>query len=642
MTNKISGAPARSGIREQLNAIAARRIIILDGAMGSLIQSYRLGEKEFRGGRFAGHPVNLLGCNDLLCLTRPELISAIHESYLEAGADITKTCSFNATAVSLEHFGLEGLAYEISRASAELARQAADRFSRAGQPRFVAGSMGPTAKSGSLSPDINRPEKRAVSWDELASAYYDNARGLLDGGADILLVETIIDTLNAKAAIFAVHRLMEERGVDLPLMLSATVANAVGSRILAGQTLGAFCVSVAHANPWALGLNCSFGAETLKNSVAELGALSGNFGAPWLISAHPNAGLPNALGLYDESPESMAAKMEPYFKESLVNIAGGCCGTTPAHIAALAETAKRYPPRESARPAPPLTRLSNLVDFALEKGPCLIGDRSNAAENREFLKYLQEENYDDALAEAAGMIEGGASIIDVRVDEVCEDAGSPEGEGAMRNFLNFIPQDPDLARTPVMIDSSRWSLIEAGLACVQGKSLVYSISLEEGPEEFLRRAGIIRSRGAAAVVRLRDERGPARDYEQKIETARRSWDLLRASGFPAQDTVFDPGLPGEIEERDPRLAGFIRACAWIRENCPGAQVLGVLSALGAGPKLRAALGEGEEVQRALNAVFLERAVDAGLGMAVVNPAALAPRAGIATATLTAAEKALFG
>ncbi|MDR0730697.1 MAG: homocysteine S-methyltransferase family protein, partial [Treponema sp.] len=557
MTNNIYAAGGK--VREALNAIAARRIIILDGAMGSLIQSYRLTEEDFRGERFAGHPVKLLGCNDLLCLTRPDLISGIHEEYLKAGADITKTCSFNATAVSLEHFGLKDFAYEISRAAAALARKAADRFSEPGKPRFVAGSMGPTAKSGSLSPDINKPEKRAITWDELAAAYYDNARGLLDGGADILLLETIFDTLNAKAAIFAINKLCEERRLDLPVMLSATVASAapVGGRILAGQTLGAFCVSVAHAKPWALGLNCSFGAETLKSHVADLGALSLRFGGSWLISAHPNAGLPNQLGAYDESPESMVSNMEPYFKEGLVNIAGGCCGTTPAHIAALAEAAKRYPPPEPARPALPSTRLSSLVDFDLGKGLCLIGERANVAENREFLGYLQEENYDDALAEAAGMIGEGISIVDVCVDDALLD-----GEQAMRNFLNFIPQDPDLARTPVMIDSSRWSVLEAGLTCVQGKCLAYSISLGEGPDEFLRRAGIIRSCGAAAVITLFDERGPAPDYERKIEISRRSWQLLRDSDFPAWDIVFDPGVPEGITEHDPRIPDFIRACAW--------------------------------------------------------------------------------
>ncbi|MDR2135243.1 MAG: homocysteine S-methyltransferase family protein [Treponema sp.] len=621
-----------AAIRERLGALAAGRIIILDGAMGSLIQSYRLTEEDFRGGRFAGHPAKLLGCNDLLCLTRPDLIRRIHEEYLEAGADITKTCSFNATAISLEHFGLEGLAYEISRAAAALARAAADRFSDSGRPRFVAGSMGPTAKSGSLAPDINKPEKRAVTWEELARAYYDNARGLLDGGADILLVETIIDTLNAKAAISAISKLREERRQDIPIMLSATLASAAqtGGRILAGQTLGAFCVSVAHAEPWAIGLNCSFGAEALKSGVAELGALSAQHGGSWLISAHPNAGLPNRLGAYDESPESMALKMEAYFKEGLVNIAGGCCGTTPAHIAALAETAKRYPPREKPRPAVPGARLSALTDLAIGQELLLIADGANVTKNREFLRLVQEGNYDDALAEAAGMIEAGASIIDVCMDDPLLD-----GKQAMVDFLNFIPQDPEIARTPVMIDSSRWDIIEAGLACVQGKCLAHSISLAGGPDEFLRRAGLVRSYGAAAVVALADERGPAEDYGRKIETARRSWLLLRDTGFQAQDTVFDPGMPDEITEHDPRVPDFIRACAWIRDNCPGAKILGRI------PNLRPGFRGDEQVRKAIAGVFLNRAADAGLGLAVANPAALVPYNDIDAETRRSAEDLLF-
>jgi 5-methyltetrahydrofolate--homocysteine methyltransferase len=643
MNNKIPAAGG--GIRARLDAIAAGRIIILDGAMGSLIQSYHLTEGDFRGERFAGHPVNLLGCNDLLCLTRPDLIGSIHGEYLKAGADITKTCSFNSTAISLEHFGLAGFAYEISRAAAALAREAADRFSTPEKPRFVAGSMGPTAKSGSISPDFNHPEKRAVTWNELVPAYYDNARGLVDGGADILLIETIIDTLNAKAAIFAIRQLLGERQLDLPIMLSATVASALptGGRILAGQNLEAFCVSVAHAEPWALGLNCSFGAEALKGSTAELGAFAarlsgrvsghsgggrdgcpgGGSGDSWLISAHPNAGLPNQSGGYDESPESMALKMEAYFKEGLVNIAGGCCGTTPAHIAAIAEAAKAYPPRERPWPRAPATWLSALTALAVggtngevsggtngeAKEPAIkiVGERTNAGENREFLAYLTEENYDDAVAVAVDMIEDGAALIGLCVDQVPQ-----AGEGTMRNFLNFALQDPEFARVPLMIESGRWDLVEAGLQCVQGKCLVYSISLKDGPEEFLRRSGALRSYGAAAVVTLFDEGGPAESYERKIETARRSWHLLRDSGFPAGDIVFDPLLPAGVAESaesaetsatgDSPGADFIRACAWIRDNCPGAQIIGRAGALSP------------------QGAFLKRARDAGLGMVIGDPA----------------------
>ncbi|MDR1445133.1 MAG: homocysteine S-methyltransferase family protein [Treponema sp.] len=623
MSNKI----LPPGVRERLNALAARQIIILDGAMGSLIQSFRLTEQDFRGERFAAHPVNLLDCNDLLCLTRPELIRRIHEQYLEAGADITKTCSFNATAVSLEHFGLGGLAYEISRAAAALAREAADRFSRPGEPRFVAGSMGPTAKSGSLSPDVNRPERRAVTWDVLAAAYYDNARGLLDGGADILLVETIFDTLNAKAAIFAIKRLAAERGIDVPIMLSATVAGAAqnGSRarILSGQTLEAFCVSVAHAEPWSVGLNCSFGADMLQGCTEGLGAFSLRLGGSWLISAHPNAGLPNQLGAYDETPESMALKMEDYFKEGLVNIAGGCCGTTPAHIAALAEAAARYAPREIGRAAASSAWLSGLA--ALDGGEFgIIGTAENTAGNgvpgnSEFVRCIAEENYDDALEVLADLIEQGASLIDICIDDARAGRSVADGEKAMRNFLNFALQDPGIARVPFMIDSCRWNVIEAGLKCVQGKCLVYSLSLRDGPEEFLRRAGIVRSYGAAAVVLLHDEQGPAVDYGLKIEAARRAWRLLRESGFPAQDIVFDPIVPAAAGgtaagEQDSRMQDFFRACAWIRDNCPGARIMGRVSNLFSGFQ-----GNGRD---AVQGVFLKHAVDAGLTLAAGDPGSL--------------------
>ncbi|MDR2747117.1 MAG: homocysteine S-methyltransferase family protein [Treponema sp.] len=652
MFSKVPARPPEGGIRETLNSIAARRIIILDGAMGSLIQGFRLTEEDFRGERFAEHPVDLLGCNDLLCLTRPDLIRGIHADYMKAGADITKTCSFNASSVSLGDFGIGELAYEISRAAAALARETADRFSSPERPRFVAGSMGPTAKSGSISPDIDDPEKRAIRWDELVLAYYDNARGLVDGGADILLVETIFDTLNAKAAISAIGRLLKERRIDTPVMLSATVASAGnGGRILSGQTLEAFCVSAAHAGPWSLGLNCSFGADKLRRHAEELGKVSSRLGASWLISTHPNAGLPNQLGGYDESPESMASKMEEYFKEGLLNIAGGCCGTTPGHIAAIAELAARYPPRRMpGAGAPSSTWLAGLEalaiggtnsktggpdagkansktngsagggaagkidDSAAGQGFTVIGERTNVAGSRKFLKLIKEKNYGEALTVAREMIDRGAALIDVCMDDALLDA-----EEAMGRFLNLALQDPEIARVPIMIDSSRWNVIEAGLKCVQGKCLVNSISLKEGPGEFLRRAEIARSYGAAVVVMLFDERGQAADYERKIEVARRSWTLLRDSGFPAGDIVFDPNVLSVatgIPEHDSYGLDFIRACAWIHDNCPGAQISGGVS------NLSFSFRGNDRVREALHAVFLKHAAGAGLSMAIVNPASL--------------------
>jgi 5-methyltetrahydrofolate--homocysteine methyltransferase len=637
--------------------MAAERIIILDGAMGSLIQGFHLGEADFRGRRFASHRTELAGCNDLLCLTKPDLITGIHESYLEAGADIIKTCSFNATALSLADFDLADLAYEISRAAAALARGAADRFSGPGRPRLVAGSMGPTAKSGSISPDMDDPGKRAVTWDQLAAAYYDNAAGLLDGGADILLVETIFDTLNAKAAIFAIQKILRERQIEAPLMLSATVASAgsgEAGRILSGQTIEAFCVSTAHAEPWSLGLNCSFGVDALKPHAAALAAFSSVLGDPWLISLHPNAGLPNQFGLYEESPESMALKMEGCFKEGLLDIAGGCCGTTPAHIKAIAELAKNYPPRRARRGARPpaaapgsgitpgpatfntpspialntpaptpdpvptwLAGLEPLAVGAADGGPGItaIGERTNVAGSRKFLKLIKDEKYGEALTVARELIGRGASLIDVCMDDALLDA-----EKAMTSFLSLALQDPEIARVPIMIDSSRWNVIEAGLKCVQGKCLVNSISLKEGPAALLRRAEIARSYGAAVVVMLFDEQGQAAGYDRKIEVARRSWRLLRDSGFPAADIVFDPNvlaLATGIGEHDSYGLDFIRACAWIRDNCPGAKISGGIS------NLSFSFRGNDRVREAMHAVFLKHAGAAGLNLAIVNPASLA-------------------
>ncbi|MDR0998657.1 MAG: homocysteine S-methyltransferase family protein [Treponema sp.] len=620
---------------EQLDSLAEERILILDGAMGSVIQGFKLKEADFRGtggplgDRFAGHPAELLGCNDLLCLTRPDTISRIHEGYLEAGADIIKTCSFNSTSVSLADFGIGDLAYEISVAAAGLARKAADKFSRTEKPRFVAGSIGPTAKSGSISPDINDPGKRAVTWEELEAAYYDNARGLLDGGADILLVETIFDTLNAKAAIFAIRRLGEERGVHIPLMLSATVADASG-RILSGQTIGAFHASVLHGKPWAVGLNCSFGAERLLPYVRELAGL-----ASGLVSVHPNAGLPNQFGAYDESPGSMAANMEEFFKEGLVNIAGGCCGSTSAHIAAIAEAARSYRPRKAPRKTSGAV-LAGLKPLNLTGKPGTfvpIGERTNVAGSRKFLRLIQEGDYDEAVSIARTMLEEGAAIIDVCMDNALLDA-----EKAMTRFLSLGLCHPDFAQAPVMVDSSRWDLIEAGLKCLQGKGLVNSISLKEGEEEFLRKARLARRYGAAVVVMLFDEQGQAADYQRKIEVASRSYALLTGNGFPPEDIVFDPNVLSVatgISEHDSYALDFIRACKWIRENCPGAGISGGIS------NLSFSFRGNDTVREAMHAVFLKHAVEAGLSMAIVNPAALTAYEDIDPELRSAAEDVIL-
>jgi 5-methyltetrahydrofolate--homocysteine methyltransferase len=600
--------------RDRLDRIAAERILILDGAMGTMIQQFKLTEKDFRGRRFADHPTALEGCNDALCLASPWVITGIHEAYLRSGADIIETCSFNSTSISLADYGLEDLAYELSAAAAAIARRSADKFSTPEKPRFVAGSMGPTVKSASISPDMDDPGGRNITWDELETAYYDNARGLLDGGADLLLIETVFDTLNAKAAISAVERLQEERRrrglAGAPLMISATVSDAAG-RLLSGQTVEAFCVSVLHARPWSLGLNCSFGAEKLKPYLAELSRA-----APCLISAHPNAGMPNQFGGYDENPISMAAQMEEYMDEGLVNIAGGCCGSTPAHIAVIAARAQSYRPRIPPERTGTFLAGLEVLRIGGPGGFVDVGERTNVSGSRKFLRLIKEEKYAEALTIAREMIEKGAAVIDVCMDDALLDAKT-----TMVRFLNMALSDPDIARVPVMVDSSRWEAIEAALKCIQGKSLVNSISLKDGEAEFLRRAALARRYGAAVVVMLFDEAGQAADYERKIETARRSWNLLTGSGFPPEDIVFDPNVltvATGMAEHDSYGLDFIRACRWIREHCPGAQLSGGVS------NLSFSFRGNEPVREALHSVFLKHAIDAGLAMAIVNPAALLP------------------
>ena len=598
-------------IREKLNAIASDRVLVLDGAMGSLIQKLDLGEADFRGGRFAGHKTPLAGCNDLLCLTRPEAIAAIHEAYLEAGADIIETCSFNSTAVSLADYGLGELAYEASLESAKLARKAADRFSAGERPRFVAGSMGPTGKSASLSPDVNDPAKRGIYWDELEAAYYDNARGLLDGGADMFLVETVFDTLNAKAALFAVKRLLEERRVDVPIIVSATVSGDSG-RLLSGQTLEAFCASVLHAEPWAIGLNCSFGAEKLLPHVRALSAL-----APCFVSAHPNAGLPNRFGEYDEDPQAMAAKVELYLQDGIVNIVGGCCGSTPEHIRAIAARAAAHKPRTipggGGRPALSLAGLERLQVGG--SGPfTLVGERTNVAGSRKFLRLISEEKYNETLAFVRAMIADGAAIIGVGMDDAMLDS-----EKSMCAFLDLALSDPDIAKAPVMIDSSSWNVLEAGLKRLQGKGLVNSLTLKDGEAEFLRRASLVRRYGAAAVVMLIDEKGQAVSLERKTEIAGRAYKLLVENGFPPENIVFDPNVLAVatgIGEHDSCALDFIRACEWIRDNCPGVNISGGIS------NLSYSFRGNNHVREAMHGVFLKHAREAGLTMAIVNPATL--------------------
>jgi 5-methyltetrahydrofolate--homocysteine methyltransferase len=599
-----------------------------------MIQQLGLSEADFRGARFANHPQELKGCNDLLCLVAPQAIRNIHEQYIKAGADIIETCSFNANAVSLADYGMEAFAYEINKDAARIARSVADKY----QGKFVAGSVGPTSKSASISPDVNDPGARAVNFDELSAAYSVQIRGLLDGGADILLIETVFDGLNARAALFAAQTVMKERGERSPVMVSLTIAGPSG-RLLAGQTVEAFCASVLPFDPWAVGLNCSFGADMLKPYVKAVADL-----VPSCVSVHPNAGLPNLAGEYDDTPEIMAEALEAYMREGLLNVAGGCCGTTPAHIVALAETARKYKPRAIKNPAPRNTfYLSGLETLkgenTLNKNPSrfapliAIGERTNVAGSRKFLRLIKEESYASAASIARKMIESGAEVIDVCMDDALLDA-----ETAMTRFLNTALSDPDIAKAPIMIDSSRWETALAGLKCVQGKSLVNSISLKEGADAFLKKARAVRDFGAAVVVMLFDEEGQAASYERKIAVAGRSYRLLVDDGFPPQDVVFDPNvlsIATGVPEHDVYALDFIRACSWIRENCPGVQISGGIS------NLSFSFRGNDAVREAMHSVFLHHAIKAGLSMAIVNPAALVSYEDLAPDLRLAAEDAIL-
>ena len=528
--------------RKQLNSIAQERILILDGAMGSMIQALNLNEDDFRGSAFAGHPTALKGCIDLLCLTKPEAIGAIHDAYLKAGADIIEACSFNSTSISLSGYGLGDRAYEISAAAAKIARTSADKFSVSGKPRFVAGSMGPTAKGASLYPDFYDPAKRSIVWDELEAAYYDNARGLLDGGADILLIETVFDTLNAKAALFAINRLLDERSIDVPVIISATVSGESG-HLLSGQTLEAFCFSVLHNNLWAIGLNCSFGAEKLLPHIRLLSDIS-----YCMISVYPNAGLPNNAGVYEETPELMSANIEAYMKEGLVNIVGGCCGSTPAHIAAIAAKAESYKPRRIPD-IPRSGRFAGLESLVVTGG--VIDITQNAAKNKEFIRLTGEGKFEGAADAARETVEAGAAIINIEM----EDANS------MSRFLDYALFDPSIAKVPFMINSSRWKVIESGLKRLQGRGFAKPVNLKDGEEIFFRKLGLIRSYGATAVVTFVDEQGGAAADKRQINLAKRVYRLLRKKGYPVENIVFAPNPPAE------------RVCSWIRKHCPGVLLL---------------------------------------------------------------------
>lgn len=584
------------------------RILLLDGGFGTMMQRNGFTEADFRGTRFADHPVPLRGCNDLLSLTQPDAVAEIHARYLAAGADIITCNSFNANAVSLADYRLEPFAREIAREAALLARREADRCMRRNpaQPRFVAGSIGPTNRSASVAADVENPAAREITFRELVAAYAEQVRGLAEGGVDILLVETVFDTLNAKAALFAIDEVAAERGRRLPVMLSGTLADRSG-RTLSGQTVEALCASVQHAGLLSIGLNCAFGARELLPYLERLAKV-----APCRVSAHPNAGLPNLMGGYDETPRMFAGDLAEYLRRGLVNIVGGCCGTTPAHIFELRKIVGGYAPRPL--PAPRRTTLlSGLepLEITPEKNFVDIGERTNVAGSARFARLIRERRYEEALSVARAQVEAGAQVIDV-----CMDDGLIDGAEAMRTFLNLVAAEPAVARVPVMIDSSRWEVIEAGLEATQGRAVVNSISLKEGEKPFLERARRIRRYGAAAVVMLFDERGQADTYARKVEVAERAYRLLTEDGFPPEAIFFDPNILAVatgIAAHDGYAKAFIDAVRTIKERCPYAKISGGVS------NLSFAFRGNNAVREAMHSAFLYHAVAAGMDMGIVNP-----------------------
>jgi 5-methyltetrahydrofolate--homocysteine methyltransferase len=655
-------------LTDRLDALLARRILILDGAMGTMIQRHRLDEAGFRGERFASHPHDLKGNSDVLVLTQPAIIGGIHREYLAAGADIIETDTFNGNAISQADYGLDGLIYEINATGARLAREAADEFTAKtpDRPRFVAGSIGPANRTLSISPDVNDPAFRAVTFDQMKAAYADQVRGLIDGGADILLLETIFDTLNAKAAIVAIEEVAGATGVRLPLMISVTITDRSG-RTLSGQTLDAFYISIEHARPWCVGLNCALGAREIRPYLAELARMADSW-----VHCYPNAGLPNAMGEYDERPDETADLLRGFAGSGFVNILGGCCGTTPDHIAALAlavegstprpprtkldvgsqnverrtsnreprtsnvepRTANREPRTANREPRP--TRLSGLEPLTIREDSNfqMIGERTNVTGSRRFARLIREEQYGEAAAVALEQVQGGANLIDVNMDE-----GMLDSEHAMTTFLNYIATEPEITRVPVMVDSSKWSVIEAGLKCVQGKCVVNSISLKEGEDDFLAKARLVRRYGAAVIVMAFDETGQADTVARKVSICQRAYTLLtERAGFSPGDIIFDPNVLAVatgLEEHNDYAKHFIEATRIIKATCPGVKVSGGIS------NLSFSFRGNDVVREAMHAAFLYHAIAAGLDMGIVNAGQLAVYEDITPDLLERVEDVLF-
>ncbi len=602
----------RPDCTDELTAALHERIMVIDGAMGTAIQRDRPDEEGYRGDRFREWPTALQGNNDLLTLTQPQIIEGIHREYLEAGADIVETNTFNSNAVSLSDYDMHELGYELNYAGAALARKVCDEFSTSEKPRYVAGALGPTTRTASISPDVNDPGARNVSYDQLVSAYLEAANGLVDGGADLLIIETIFDSLNAKAAVFAVETLFEDRGRRWPLIISGTITDASG-RTLSGQVTEAFWNAVRHAKPIAVGLNCALGAPEMRPYIAEVARIADTF-----VSCYPNAGLPNAFGEYDESPEAQAGYIGEFAEAGLVNLVGGCCGTAPPHIAEIAKVVDGKPPRELPE-IPVATRLSGLEPLNITDDSLFvnIGERTNITGSARFRNLIKAEDYDSALSVALQQVEVGAQVIDINMDE-----GMIDGVAAMDRFTKLIAAEPDISRVPVMIDSSKWDVIEAGLKNVQGKPIVNSISMKEGEEKFIREARLCRKYGAAVVVMAFDEQGQADNLERRKEICGRAYRILTEEvGFPPEDIIFDPNcfaLATGIEQHATYGIDFIEACAWIKENLPGVHISGGIS------NVSFSFRGNNPVREAIHAVFLYHAIKAGLDMGIVNAGALVP------------------
>ncbi len=596
-----------------LDEQAQERILILDGAMGTMIQSYKLEELDYRGDKFSSWPTDLKGNNDLLSLTQPKIIEQIHDAFFEAGADIAETNTFNATSISMADYAMQDYVYDINLHAAQIAKRVADRFTEndSRKPRFVAGVLGPTNKTCSLSPDVNDPGFRNISFDELVVAYTESLKGLIDGGIDIIFVETIFDTLNAKAAIFAITDYLEKNNLCLPIMISGTITDASG-RTLSGQVTEAFWNSVSHVNPFSIGLNCALGVEQLRQYIEELAKIANTN-----VSVHPNAGLPDEMGEYNDTPEFMAEHLQEWAQSSFVNIIGGCCGTTPTHIKAIHAATKNLPPREIPK-IPKKCRLSGLEPFTIDEESLFvnIGERTNVTGSAKFLQLIKEEQYEQALDVARQQVENGAQMIDVNMDE-----GLIDSKQIMVQFLNLIASEPDIARVPVVIDSSKWDIIEAGLKCIQGKGVVNSISLKEGEEKFIAQATLVRRYGAAVIVMAFDEKGQADSVERKVEICVRAYKILTEQlKFPAEDIIFDPNIfaiATGIEEHNNYAVAFIEATKKIKQQLPQTLVSGGVS------NISFSFRGNNKVREAIHAVFLYHAIKAGLSMGIVNAGQLA-------------------